>query len=253
MQQQKVAIPSSGKKLSAVIHYPAVKTEKLAIICPGYLDTKDYGHLVGLANDLTEKGYTVVRFDPLGTWESEGYVSDYSVTQYLKDIGSVLEYILHEGDYKYVLLGGHSLGGMVSILYAAQDPRISAALAIMSPYSLVEKMSQDRLDKWEKEGFRTSLRDMPGTTEKIEFCVPFTHPIDAKQYNVLDVVQNLHVPLVLIAGAVDDVVQTKEVQAIFSKANEPKKMVIIDGIGHDYRHNQDEIKKVNGKILELLV
>src|SRR3989338_4946250 len=100
-------IPSSKGKLSAVIHYPENESEMLAILCPGYLDSKDYQHLVGLAEVLNNIGYTVVRFEPAGTWESEGNISDYTTTQYLEDIKSVLEYMLHRKRYRHVLLGGH--------------------------------------------------------------------------------------------------------------------------------------------------
>src|SRR3989338_5134444 len=123
---EKVTIKNSlGKNISAIVTSPETKTDRLAILCPGYLDSKDYAHLVELAKTLVTKGYTTVRFDPTGTWESEGDISDYTTTQYLVDIKSVLEYMLREHNFKHVLLGGHSRGGQVAILYAARDARIS--------------------------------------------------------------------------------------------------------------------------------
>src|SRR3989344_8561901 len=124
---KEVKIPNTkGQNIAAVVHHPETQTEKLAILCPGYLDTKDYDHLVTLADALAERGYTAVRFDPTGTWESEGEISDYLTSQYIKDVKSVLDYMLKEGNFIHVLVCGHSRGGMVSLLYAARDPRISA-------------------------------------------------------------------------------------------------------------------------------
>ena len=120
----KTKINSSKGEISATIHYPESKTNRLAVLCPGYLDSKDYTHLVRLAEALCKEGYTTVRFDPTGTWESEGYISDYTTTQYLEDIKSVIDYMIKESEYNYVLLGGHSRGGQVSILYAARDSRV---------------------------------------------------------------------------------------------------------------------------------
>ena len=110
MIEEKVKIPNSiGKNISSVISRSEKETGKLAILCPGFLDTKDYAGLVGLAKKLcAQGGYTVVRFDPSGTWESEGDISDYSMTQYLKDVKSVKEYMLKNGSYDYILLAGHS-------------------------------------------------------------------------------------------------------------------------------------------------
>ena len=253
MSSEKVFITSSnGKKLAAVIHSPSKKTGRLAILCPGYLDTKDYDHLVRLAEALAEQGYAVVRFDPIGTWESEGSILDYTTSQQLADVKSVLEYMLGKEHYDQVLLGGHSRGGMISILYAARDPRISVVLAVMSPYSLIRTVNKDKIEKWKREGFKTSLRDIPKTNEKREFRVPYSDIEDAQKYNVLDEASKLHIPLILVAGELDDVILPADVKLIFDKANEPKRMVVIDGIGHDYRHNITEVEKVNDIILKLL-
>jgi putative redox protein len=246
----KVLIPNSkNENISAVIHRPEKQTEKLAILCPGYLDSKDYDHLVRLAEALAERGYTVVRFDPTGTWESEGSISEYLTSQYLKDIKSVLEYMLARGNYSHVLLGGHSRGGRVSILYAARDPRISTVLGIMPSSGPI---GGQRYKQWERRGFRISKRDVPGKTGKREFQVPYSHVIDTDQFDVLEDVKKIRVPIIFIAGASDIVVLPEDVRQIFDRANEPKKFILIQGIGHDYRFNPSEIKTVNDQILKAL-
>jgi uncharacterized protein len=249
---QKINITTKKGNLSAVIHYPDELTEKLAILTPGYLDTKDYAHLIGLADALAGQGYTVVRYDPLGTWESGGTISDHTISKQLQDIRSIIEFMLGKNNYDHILLGGHSRGGLVSILYAVQDPRISSVLSIMSPYSLVRTVNADKIQQWKKEGVRKSKRDVPGTSEEREFNVPYSNLQDAEQYNALDEVGRLHVPLILVAGEKDDLITPAEVKMIYDKANEPKKMLVVEGIGHGYRRNSAEIQIVNNKILELI-
>jgi len=249
---EKITITSpNGKSLAAAVHYPDKVSEKLAILCPGYLDSKDYQHLINLAEDLAEQGYTVIRFDPMGTWKSEGDISDYITTQYLEDIKNVLEYMLQQTDYKHVLLGGHSRGGMVSILYAARDPRISLVLGIMP--SSGRTMAGGRREEWKETGFSISKRDLPENRNgKREYRVPYSHVEDRDKYNVVEDVKQVKVPIILIAGELDELVLPEYVKEIFDEANEPKRMVIIEGIGHDYRHNLSEIKKINKTILNLL-
>lgn len=179
----RVKIPSTKGNLAAAIHYPENKTDKLAILCPGYLDSKDYKHLVGLAEVLKEHGYTVVRFEPTGTWESEGDISDYTTSQYLEDIKNVLEYMLRQASYKHILLGGHSRGGQVSILYAARDSRISIVLGIMPSSGPIKGQ---RREEWEKAGIGISQRDLPDDRNKNkEFRVPFYHILDRDQYDAV--------------------------------------------------------------------
>jgi len=92
--ESRIKIPNGkGQMLSLAVNYPAKINDLLAILCPGFLDSKDYAHLKNLAEDLSAMGYTVVRLDPTGTWESEGDISEYTVTQYLADINSVWQYM----------------------------------------------------------------------------------------------------------------------------------------------------------------
>lgn len=248
---EKITIKNSKEEnIAAVIHYPKEHTRKLAILCPGNLDSKDYAHLLKLAKVLAECGYTAVRFDPTGTWGSEGTVSEYTVTQYLNDIRSVLEHMLRIGDYTYVLIGGHSRGGQLSILYAARDPRISIVVGIMAASRPVA--GTQRIE-WEKSGIRASLRDLPNNNKEMrEFRLPFSHVLDRDQYDAVGDAAKITVPIILLAGELDTSVRPEDVMAIYNNANEPKKFILLKGIGHDYRQNPLEIEIVNKEILKVL-
>ena len=92
-QSFELAILSRGDKNS----------EKLALILPGRLDTKDYVSCVSHADYLASKGYFAITFDPPGTWESSGTTELFTTTNYIK---AVNELIAHFGD-KPTLLVGH--------------------------------------------------------------------------------------------------------------------------------------------------
>ena len=247
---EKIKIENSkGTHIAAVVHYPEKKTEKLAILCPGFLDTKDCDHLVRLAEALAARGYTAVRFDPTGTWESEGSITDYLTSQYLDDIKSVLEYMLGEGNFAHVLLGGHSRGGMVSLLYAARDSRVSVALGIMPSSG---RYDGKKREEWEKTGFQISYRDIPGSVDKKEFRVPFANVKDRDQYDVLNDVKKIHVPAIFIAGEIDALVPPEDVKELFDNANEPKKYIMMEGMGHDYRKYSAEVRMLNNEIVGAL-
>ncbi len=248
MKEEIVKIKNSkGHNLEGVISTPSVITEKLAILCPGFLDTKDYTHLVMLAEDLAKIGFTVIRFDPTGTWGSEGDISEYLTSQYLKDIKNVLEYMLKQNNFSHILLGGHSRGGMVSILYSAQDSRISSVLAVMP--SSQRTMVSKRAENWEKNGYSLNPRDIPETNGMKEFKVPYSHVIDRKKFDVFADIKKVHVPIIVVAGELDKACLPEDVKDLFDQANEPKKFIFMENIGHDYRKNVSEIEKVNKKII----
>lgn len=249
--ENKVKIPNSkGKNISAVIQYPEKETEKLAIICPGFLDTKDYANLSDLANKLCAQGYTSVRFDPMGTWDSDGDISEYNNTQYLKDIKNVLEYMLKDHNYTNILLGGHSRGGQISILYAARDPRITQVVAIMP--SSNRTLTSKRYDDWKKNGFSIAIREIPNSEKVREFKVPYSHVEDRTVYDVYKDIKKIHIPIIFIAGELDALVLPKDVRELYEIANEPKKFVLIKGIDHEYRHVYVDIEKVNNEIVSCL-
>lgn len=250
MKIEKLKIPSNKGNLAAVIYHPLIKSNKLAILCPGYLDSKNYQHLIDLAITLSKHKYTTVRFNPTGTWESEGKISDYTTSQYLKDIKNVLEFMLKRAKYKQILLGGHSRGGQISILYAAKDPRINIVLGIMPSTNFDNEKTRK---EWEKIGFRISKRNLPQNKNKhIEFHVPANHLKNWDQYDVIKSVKKIKSPIILIAGELDKNVTPQKVKKIFDNANEPKKFLLIPNIGHDYRNNKKEIAIINKKIIEQL-
>ncbi len=252
MNQESLKIPNSkGQNIAAVLHRPETESDKLAVLCPGFLDTKDYAHLVALADLLCAQGYAVVRFDPTGTWESEGDISEYTTTQYLSDIRSVIDFMLEEKDYSRIMVGGHSRGGQMSLLYAARDTRVSSVVAIMP--SSERTFSAKRTEQWKQDGFKISSRDIPNSEARKEFKVPYSHVEDKDTYFTTQEVKKIHTPALFIAGEQDDLVLPEYVQELFDLANEPKKFILMKGIGHDYRHSQVEIDQVNAEIISNLV
>jgi len=242
-----IKIPSSKGNIEATVH-PA-KSKKLAILCPGFLDSKDYTGLRELAKRLNEEDYSVVRFNPIGVWGSGGTIKDYNTTEYLKNIRTVLEYMLEENDYKYILIGGHSRGGQMSLLYASQDSRINLALGIMpstGPYT------GERRENWENNGY-IGTRDLPFEREKtIEYDVPFSHLLDHNKYNIMEDIKKIKIPILIIAGEADEIIPIEKIKGLYNNANQPKTFIPIPNIGHDYRLNDEEVATVNQKIIEKL-
>jgi len=240
-------VEGSKGKIAIAIHTPKEQISKLAILCPGYLDSKDYAGLVALADALCEHGYTVVRMDSTGVWESEGNIEDYTVSQYLSDVTSVLDYMLLKDNYEEILLSGHSRGALVAILYAAKNERVTKVLAIMPSYGF------DIRDKWDRNGIRLSRRDLVNNSElNREYAVPISYMDDIEQYRPIESVQKIHVPIVFISGELDDVVLSKDVKALYDLANEPKYFAEIKGVEHDYRLDVEQVKKLTKKAISLL-
>lgn len=224
-------------------------SNKLAIVLPGFLDTKDYPHMRSHVEYLGEQGYLAVSFDPPGAWESGEDNSEYTITNYLQAIDDV---IAHLGNKPTVLVG-HSMGGMMAMLLAKRNPHVAAFVAIMSPYSYVrEDNYQKRVVEWKEAGIKVSTRDLPGdSSQKREFRLPYAYVEDASQYNALDGLKALTKPKLFIIGEDDDVVPREVTEWAYTAAAKPKELVVLKS-DHDYRWHPQLIEDVNSHIGKFL-
>lgn len=218
---------------------------KLAIVCPGLLDPKHYPHLKGHVDYLADRGFIALSFDPPGTWGSEGSINDYTMTNYVKAIDEIIAYF----GSKPTLVLGHSFGGTVSMLAAINNPYVKAFAAIMSPPSLTMAHAIDKtMDKWQKEGTRTSYRNIEqGSTEKKRFDLPYTFIEDVKKHNALDGLRRTKKPKLFIAGDKDDAVEPEVVQETHEVSAGPKELYILKS-DHNYRYHPDLIDEVNEQL-----
>ncbi len=246
---------NSGKKIAASLHQPKGEdVHSLAVLLPGFLDSKDYAHLVRLGEDLAGVGFTAIRFDPTGTWMSEGKIEEYSPRQYLRDLKTILLYMKEKGEYVQILLVGHSLGGMIALLHAAKENDVDAVVAVMFPSSLTRpKQKQEWLAGWERDGSITSRRDDPSNlTNQREYTVSHSFAGESTDLDVLKVIDQLRMPLLFLAAEKDDGLLVEEIKEVYDKANEPKKFLEIKNVNHQYWNSKAQVKKVNKKVIQFL-
>ncbi len=245
---------SKNLKLSASFTKTEQNAMGLAILMPGFLDSKDYSHLTHLAQNLTQLGFDAVSFNPVGTWDSQGNLSDYSVSQYLTDLAAVITHF-QNNNYQQIVLIGHSLGGMIAMLYGTEHNQIiNAVVALMPPSSQTRPDKfQPVLKKWKDKGYKISTRNLPGRlNQEKQYKVPYEYILAAKNYDVLTVISKLNAPLLLVAAQDDDGIRPAEIKEIYDQANEPKQFTILENTDHDYRRDQRQIKKVNLEIEKFL-
>ena len=157
MMSQPVSIPANNLQLSGVLHLPEQsKQEKfpLIILLHGFVGSKVGEHrlFVKAARYFTEHGYAVFRFDFSGCGESDGDYADVTVTKQLQEVEEVLDYVttIKAVDVNNIILIGHSLGGAVAALTAAQNRRIRKLLLwspVGNPYQdIAQILGEDALE-----------------------------------------------------------------------------------------------------------
>lgn len=232
----------------AVSVHESTGSTKGVILSPGFLDSKDYAHLVSLADELQKQGFTVARVDAFGTWASKRSISDYMLSRRLKDVKETVNFLKKEYGITKFILGGHSMGGRVSVFYAVDHPEVAIGVV-----SIMGSLTTGTALNWPADGVYRSRRDLPGdSSQSTMFEVPASFRDDALRYDAQQLVKKLTVPILFIAGDADTIVPLERMKESFAGASEPKKFVVIPGIGHDYRKFPEQIPLVNEKVLQFI-
>lgn len=224
------------------------ESNKLALVLPGRLDTKDYSDMQGHVDFLASRGYFALSFDPPGTWESSGKIEIYSMTNYNHAIQELIELI-----NKPTLLVGHSRGGSMTMVAGPQNPKVLGIIAIMSGYSFTPDNDNKHDDNtWKTKGYKLHKRDLPNNrNDNRSFNLPYAFVEDQESY---DMSQDLAVypkPKLFIYGEKDSVVNPAIMKELYELSSDPKELKSIPS-DHDYRFNKKLIEKANMIIGEFL-
>lgn len=217
-------------------------SERMAILLPGRLYTKDYGNFVSHADYLANKGFYIVAIDPPGTWESPGGINIYTTTNYIKAVNELIEYF----DNRPTLLLGHSRGAAVAIYVSISNPHIIGVISVMANYGVPTPPTQESI----KKGFQTSYRDLPPGTSKTkeqkEFLLPLSYWEDGEKYNAGETFKKCTQPKLIIYGN-DEFTPAEEVIKLYQNLSEPKMIKKIDST-HNYRYFPQAIQDIEQEI-----
>lgn len=125
MVRKEILIPTSAGDVFAV--YTSAETpdsvKPLVIMCHGMMMSGSLNPIRDVAEGLNEGGYDTLRLDFRGNGRSSGAITDMTPLTEVSDLLSVIEYTVGHFDefgcHGSIVLCGHSLGGLVSLLVAS--------------------------------------------------------------------------------------------------------------------------------------
>ncbi|MEW6748740.1 MAG: alpha/beta fold hydrolase [Candidatus Micrarchaeota archaeon] len=217
-----------GEPLSGYIEEPAEPTGKGVVLLHCFLCTKHHRIMRNLASSLTQHGFTTLRFDFAGNGKSGGKLEE---TTYTRMIGEVKEAVsfLEKRGIKHIGVAGHSLGAMIGLLSAYEDPRIRA-VAFIAGSSQAARVKQvfppEVLEKAEREGSAHASAFGRDIIIKREFLR------DIDRYDVRKSASGLGKPLFIIHGTADEVIDHSHAKQLMLWAGGDKTLLQIDGADH---------------------
>ena len=209
-----------GQKIVVLIE-EVPNARGLAIVMHGLGGFKEQPHIQTIANTFKENNYTAIRFDTTNTLgESGGKYENATLTNYYEDLEDVISWAKKQTWYQEPFcLAGHSLGGFSTAFYAENNPQEIKAVAPISTFISGDLNSQSidkqELEEWKKSGWRIkrSKWSNPGFIKKL----PWSHIEDRFQYNLLEKVNALKMPVLLVVGELDDGTPPRHQKILYKK------------------------------------
>ncbi|PJA84158.1 MAG: hypothetical protein CO145_02055 [Candidatus Nealsonbacteria bacterium CG_4_9_14_3_um_filter_37_13] len=227
-----------GQKMAVVIEES--KNQKgLAFMMHGLGGFKEQPHIKTIANAFKKKGYTVVRFDTTNTFgESDGKYENATTTNYYEDLEDVISWAKSQNWYQEPFcLAGHSLGSLCIVLYTESYPNKVKALAPISTV-ISGKLnlkapcySKEKIEEWKKTGWRI---ERSTTRPYVIKRLPWSHMEDRLKYDILERVDKLTMPVLLIVGEKDNSCPPKHQKILYDKLPKKKELHIIKDAPHTF-------------------
>jgi uncharacterized protein len=264
-----VTFYSEGIKLAGDVFMPAnlKPGERRAgiVLCHGYTGVRSI-YLPDNARVLSEAGYVVLTFDYKGWGDSDGPKSRLAPYSRVADVQAALTFLGAQPEVDANRLGiyGTSYGGATVVFVAAIDPRVKCVVAVVGIgngarwmrsvrrpdeyHDLLARTAADRLkrtlagvsdladrneillpDRQSAELGAAARRDNPAAVTQL----PLEFVDDTLGFNPEWVVDRIAPrPILFITADDDRLVPPEESEAMYARAGEPKKLVVLKGIGH---------------------
>lgn len=251
------------------------KDQPIAIFCHGYKGFKDWGAWNLMCQHLAKSGVGVVKFNfshnggtvdnPIDFPDLDAFgLNNYS--KELDDLNDVIDWVQNQftnNEYinsSNINLIGHSRGGGIVILKAAEDFRVKKiiTLAGVSDYSIRFGTSEE-IKTWKENGVKYVINGR--TKQEMPHYFQFYEDFIANEerLNISKAAKNISVPYLIIHGDNDTSVKIKEALALH-EWNPKSKLEIIKGADHVFNTKHpwpknelsQKLNQVVKKILEFV-
>ena len=203
--------------------FPAARADAPAMI---YAPATSHDQRSGLSlvPSFHKAGYHVLLFSYRGHALSDGRKGKFTYGEAeSRDVEAAAQFLSESKGIDRISVVGHSAGAVSAILSAARNPLIGAVVAV-APFNCVTEV-------WQTS--RPSLVP-PLVLDWALWVAEKTRGFDREQVCPLRVVEQIAPrPLLVIHGTEDRRITEDQVRELFSAAEEPKSLWLVDGASHD--------------------
>jgi len=224
-----------GETLAGTLHLPKEPSDRGIVLGHCFTCTRHTGILRRIAKDLSNAGFIVLRFDFSGNGQSEGEFTESTYSKQVTEMQTAADVIASHGAAR-IGMAGHSMGGSISFLTAAQDENVKAVCTVGSRISglkvtgFLSRTQREILEKTGEVTFTSRGRFLKITDEF------FT---DADRFDLPQILQSFDKPLLMVHGDQDEIIPVREAYKAREMSNGGAQLEVISGADHMFSREED--------------
>ena len=191
-------------------------------------------------------GRRVMAYSRFGHGQSDPPLTPHTV-RFMHDQAALLPEIFEIAGISRALLLGHSDGGSIALIAAAQFPALVTGLILEAPHVFVENISITSIERMKRHYLETSLRERLGRFHA-DVDVAFHGWSDVwldpafRTWDLRELLPRVSCPVLLIQGELDDYGTLRQIDAIADGVAGPATRLILPSCGHSpHRDRREEV------------
>ena len=223
--------------MASILTAPDNGTDRVAILCHGFLSSKTSSTNNALTRILLDRQIATFCFDFFGQGESQGPFEQITTTLAVAQANTAIDLMKDKG-YRHLGLMGSSFGGLVSILTASQRTDL-ACLALKCP--VVDFAEELRLEFGEAELARwretDTIPNIMGGPDRIRLRYAFYE--DCLHQIAYDPARSIMAPTIIVQGDKDEHVPLHQSQRLYDALQIKKHLELLQGADHQFTKRED--------------
>ena len=237
MEQELSFLDPQGHRVSAVLATPNQNTNRMAVLCHGFLSGKRSTTNKTLTHLLNGQGIATFAFDFFGQGESEGPFEALTTTAAVAQATAALDFVRQKGFIQLGLMGS-SFGGLVAILTAARQPNLTC-LALKCPVvDFAEELRLTLGDKemavWKSTG---TIPNLMGGSDRVRLRYAFYE--DCLDQIAYGPAETIAAPTLIVQGDQDECVPLHQSQRLAAALTCRTRLELLAGANHQFTKAED--------------
>lgn len=229
-----------GHRVAAILTDPGDGSDRIAVLCHGFLSSKTSSTNNALTRMLVGRGIAAFRFDFFGQGESEGPFDQITVSLAVEQTHRAID-LMRDRGYRHIGLMGSSFGGLVSILTASQRTDLTS-LALKCPVvdfaeELRLEFGDDGMAQWKATD---TIPNIMGEPARIRLHYAFYE--DALRQIAYDPARSITAPTVIVQGDRDEHIPLHQSRRLYEALRVKKHLDLLPGADHQFTKGPDFLR-----------